>query len=301
MATNSLVPKGSWDTHIHVFNPDNFPYSPKRSYTPKSAQITEYPAETTGCKNIVLVHASIQGSSPAPLLDTLSKEKQLHGYTLRGLASIDVESVKDEELDALHAAGVRGARLHRVSWGHGHQSAADELIEELAPLVQRLARLHWVIDIFCDVGTWAGMAPFIRNSDPNIKWVADHFGGTFPGQEKSTEFKIFLELVAEKRVSVKLSGFERLYHGHDEGIDALALPAKAIIDSGPDMIVYGSDWPHTQLGVSRMGKSQQQRLEEVEGFRKVSDLAHIRKLREWIPDEQTWHKLWVKNPQRLFA
>ena len=57
--------------------------------------MTEYPTSVTGCKNIVIVHSSMQGSSPVALLDTLSKqgsvELGLRDYKLRGPATIDVK------------------------------------------------------------------------------------------------------------------------------------------------------------------------------------------------------------------
>jgi predicted TIM-barrel fold metal-dependent hydrolase len=299
-----LVPPGAWDTHIHVFDPETFAYALPRSYTPKPAQMTEYPTSTTGCRNIVVVHASVQGSSPAPLLDTLNKQHSvaaLKGYKLRGLATIDVNSITDTELDALHEAGVRGARLHEMSWGHGKQSDGGDIIKKVSALASRLARLEWAIGIFCPISAWAAMADMIRTQiDPRIKMVADHMGGTFPGEENSADFDVFLELVREKRVYVKLSGFERLYHGNPAGIQSVAPIAKAIIQAGPDQIVFGTDWPHTQLGVSRKGKTDQQRLDEVEGFRTVDIPDHIRKLREWIPDEKTWTKLFVQNPEKIF-
>ncbi|KAL1989388.1 hypothetical protein VTN96DRAFT_150 [Rasamsonia emersonii] len=300
-----LVPPGAWDTHIHVFDPDKFPYAVPRSYTPKAAPLADYPASITGCKNIVVVHASMQGSSPAPLLDTLSKKTAIDSSgnsCLRGLATIDVDSITDEELDKLHAAGVRGARLHEMSWGHGTQSEGSDIIAKVSKLATRLARLGWAIGIFCPLRAWAAMADFIRTKlDPRIQLVADHFGGTFPGEENSADFATFLDLIREKRLWVKISGFERLYHGHPEGIEALTPIAKAIIAAGPDRIVFGTDWPHTQLGVSRKGKTDEQRLNDVEDFRDVDDAAHIRKVREWIPDDETWQKLWVTNPQRLFG
>lgn len=300
-----LVPTGAWDTHIHVFDPVKFPYVVSRSYTPKEAKIIEYPTPVTGCKNIVIVHASMQGSSPAALLDTLSKqgsvELGLQDYKLRGLATIDVNTITDAELDALHAAGVRGARLHEMSWGHGKQSGGSDIIVKVRGLASRLARLGWAIGIFCPVSAWASMADLIRNEiDPRIKMVADHMGGTFPGEENTEDFKVFLELVREKKVFVKISGFERLYHGFDNGMESVKPIATAIIEAGPDQIVFGTDWPHTQLGVSRKGKTDEQRLNDIEGFREVDDTGHIRKLREWISDEEVWQKLWVKNPDRLF-
>jgi predicted TIM-barrel fold metal-dependent hydrolase len=150
MSRNSLVPEGAWDTHIHVFDPVNFPFPSPRSYTPKPAQISEYPSGYTGCAGVVIVHASVQGSSPAALVDTLKKQKAT-GLILRGLATIDVNTITDAELDDLHAAGVRGARLHEMSWGHGQQAGGSHIGKKVQVLADRLARLGWVIGIFCDV------------------------------------------------------------------------------------------------------------------------------------------------------
>lgn len=147
------------------------------------------------------------------------------------------------------------------------------------------------------------MADMIRNMDPRIKMVADHFGGTFPGEEKTPEFQTFLSLIKEKRIHVKVSGFERLYHGHGfgrEGMNAIEPFARAVIEAGPDQIIFGTDWPHTQLGVSRKGKTDQQRLDDIEDFREVPDEEHIKVLREWITDDTVWQKLFVTNPERLF-
>ncbi|RFU33114.1 hypothetical protein B7463_g3226, partial [Scytalidium lignicola] len=301
MARNSLVPEGAWDTHIHVFDPEKWPYPTPRSYTPKTAQISEYPVSVTGCTSIVIVHASVQGSSPAPLVDTLNKQKSMPGITLRGLATIDVNTITDDELDELHKAGVRGARLHEMAWGHGHQPTGDSIAVKVKKLADRLARLGWAIGIFCDVHAWASMASMIRNElDPRIKLVADHFGGTFPSEENSEDFKTFIDLIKEKRIYVKVSGFERLYHGHASGMKAIEPIVKAVIVAGPDRIIFGTDWPHTQLGVSRKGKTQEQRHADIEGFRDVPDAGHIKTLREWITDDKVWQDLFVNNPKKVF-
>jgi predicted TIM-barrel fold metal-dependent hydrolase len=297
----SLVPKSAWDTHIHVFDPEKFSYAAKRSYTPQAAAMSEYTSSITGCTGIVVVHASMQGSSPAALVDTLKKEKDLPGFKIRGLATIDVDNITDAELDELHAAGVRGARMHEMAWGHGEQKGGQQIIKKVKALADRLARLGWVIGVFCPLPAWAAMADMIRGLDPRIKIVADHLGSTFPGDEKSPEFQTLLALIREKRLFVKVSGFERLYQGHAGGMDTLEETAKAIIEAGPDQIVFGTDWPHTQLGVTRKGKTDEQRLNEIEGFREVDDEGHIRKLREWIKDDAVWQKLFVTNPERIFA
>ena len=295
-----LVPADAWDTHTHVFDPAKFPFSKPRSYTPSSAQISEYPRNITGCSNVVVVHASIQGPNPAALLDTLAKSPEV-GLTLSGLATIDVNTITDEELDKLHAAGVRGTRLHEMAWGHGQQSGGSDIIKKIEALAKKLARLEWVIDIFCPVTAWAAMAPMIRAMDPRIKMVADHIGGTFPGEEKTEAFATFLQLIKEKRIYVKFSGFERLYEGVPGKIESLTPIAVPILEAGPDRIMFGSDWPHTQLGISRKGKTDQQRLVDIEGFRTVDNTGHIVKLREWIKDEGTWQNFWCTTPRKVFG
>ncbi len=60
------------------------------------------------------------------------------------------------------------------------------------------------------------------------------------------------------------------------------------------------DWPHTQLGVSRVGKTDEQRLNDIEEFREVPDALHIKYLGKWISDEGVWEDFWVNNPSKLF-
>ncbi|KAH8903836.1 amidohydrolase 2 [Coniochaeta sp. PMI_546] len=297
---NSLVPPDAWDTHIHVFDPEHFPYSTNRSYTPKPALITEYPFSTTGCKNIVVVQATVQGHSPNPLLADLGN-KSTPATNIRGLCTIDLSETSDAELDTLHAAGVRGVRMSTMTWGHGSQAEAFEIAEKILAVAEKVARLAWVVDVFTDVKTWAAMAGLIRRElDMRVKLVADHCGGTFPGDEKSEDFEKFVQMVREGFLFVKLSGFDRLYPGHEGGMDAMEPIVKAIVEANPKRILYGSDWPHTQLGVSRKGKSDDQRLKDIEGFRDVDDEMHIRTLRKWIPDNETWQNLWVNNPKQVF-
>lgn len=236
------VPEGAWDTHIHVFEPDRFPYGVPRSYTPKAAALSAYPFSVTSASNIVVVQATVQGHSPDPLLAILDEGSRPAPCTaVRGLTTVDPSVASDAELDALDAAGVRGFRMHEVKWGHGDDSGAGAIAAKIKAAANRVARLGWVVDVFADVRTWAAMDGMIRNElNSKVKLVADHFGGTFPGDEKLEEFQVFLKLVRDGYVYVKLSGFERLYHGHEQGIDTMKPIAKAIIASGPESILYGS-------------------------------------------------------------
>lgn len=218
----------------------------------------------------------MQGASPVPLVDALSKESSLPGYTLRGLATLDLDSLTDDDLDQLHAAGVRGTRMHLMT------AAAPKSPEVVAKMVEaaalRIARLGWVIDLFCPLEVWAGMTDTIIKLDPRVHVVADHFGSAFPGDEKKLEFQALLHLI-EERLYIKLAAAERIYDGNPGGIDSLRAVAGPIIEVGPGRIMYGSDWPHTQMGEYRKGKTEEQKLAEVEPFRDVPNAMHIEKLR----------------------
>ncbi|KAK6088991.1 hypothetical protein SCUP234_00195 [Seiridium cupressi] len=154
-----------------------------------------------------LVQATVQGHGPEPLLAVLDNNAKPAPCTgVRGLTILDPTTSSDAELDALYAAG----------------TSAD-----------RVARLGCVVDAFTDIHTWAALDHLIRNElDPRVKLVADHFGKVTPGDEKLDEFQVFLKLIRDGYIYVKLSGFERLYHGHEAGIDSLEPSAKAIIEAG---------------------------------------------------------------------
>jgi predicted TIM-barrel fold metal-dependent hydrolase len=47
-------------------------------------------------------------------------------------------------------------------------------------------------------------------------------------------------LIKEKRIYVKVSGFERLYHGHASSMKAIEPIVKAVIEAGPDRIMFGT-------------------------------------------------------------
>ncbi|KAJ3546140.1 hypothetical protein NM208_g2153 [Fusarium decemcellulare] len=298
-----LVPPDAWDNHIHVFEPDKHPYSPKRSYTPAGASLDSYPHKATGCANIVIVQATVQGTSPIPLVDVLARYHQTvqaSGGILRGLTVLDLNETTDEELDKLHAVGIRGIRMHEVSWGFGDQTTDDAVANKIRSAATRLSRLDWVIDLYMHPKAWKAIAPTIEALPESTKIVADHWAGFRPGDETSPEFQTFLELVRQRRIFVKLSAFERQYHGNPNGASAMEPLARALVAAGSDRLIYGSDWPNTALASSRDGKKKEQRLNEVEGFRNVDHGLHINHLREWITDEENWRKFWVETPSILF-
>lgn len=298
---NGAGAEDAWDTHIHVFEPEKHPYSPNRSYTPAAAPLENYPTDATGCRNIVIVQATVQGTATAPLLDRLQRHpRPAWGGKLRGLAVLDLDEHTNDQLDEMHAAGVRGVRMHLVSWGFGHQDDDDAVSSKLKITAQRLSRLGWVLDIYMHPKAWAAAAVTIRALPPSTKIVADHWAGFRPGDEDTPEFASFLALVRDGRVHVKLSAFERQYHGHAGGMAALKRMGQMLVAANPDRVLYASDWPNTALASSREGRSAEDRLRIVEEGRNPPHRAHVDALRESVGDEAVWRKIRVETPSRLF-
>src|SRR3954451_6282047 len=80
------IPPGACDCHVHVFDPDRFPYAPNRSYTPGPASVDDLLAfeDRIGMTRCVLVQASPYGSDNACLIAALDRL----GEGARGVAVI---------------------------------------------------------------------------------------------------------------------------------------------------------------------------------------------------------------------
>ena len=105
-------PQGAVDAHCHVFGPGaEFPYAPERKYTPCDApkeKLFELRDDLGFARNVI-VQASCHGKDNAALVDAL----EASGGLARGVAIVGAD-VQDAELQALHAAGVRGVRFNFV-------------------------------------------------------------------------------------------------------------------------------------------------------------------------------------------
>ena len=106
------LPAGAVDAHCHVFGPGaEFPYAPERKYTPCDASKAELYAlrDHLGFARNVVVQATCHGADNRAMVDALVHA----GSKARGVATVK-RSVTDDELQAMHAAGVRGVRFNFV-------------------------------------------------------------------------------------------------------------------------------------------------------------------------------------------
>lgn len=197
------VPAGAVDAHCHVFGPgDEFPFAPERKYTPCDASKQQLFAlrDHLGFARNVIVQATCHGADNRAMVDAC---KAANGKA-RGVATVR-RSVTDEELQELHAAGVRGVRFNFVKRLVDF-TPKDELME----IAGRIAKLGWHVVIYFEAVDLPELWDFFTSLPTTV--VVDHMGR--PDVSKPVdgpEFELFLRFMREhQNVWSKVSCPERL-------------------------------------------------------------------------------------------
>ena len=241
------LPAGAVDAHCHVFGPgDVFPYAPERKYTPCDASKEQLFAlrDHLGFDKNVIVQATCHGSDNRALVDAL----QASNGRARGVATVN-RYVTDAELQAMHAAGVRGTRFNFV------KRLADFTPREvLLDIANRIAPLGWHVVIYFEAVDLPELYDFFTALPTTV--VVDHMGR--PDVTKpvdSPEFELFVKMMREhSNIWSKVSCPERLsvsgpkaLNGEQNAYADVVPFAKRLVDTFPDRVLWGTDWPHPNL------------------------------------------------------
>ncbi len=240
-------PPGSVDAHCHVFGPGaEFPYAPERKYTPCDAGKAQLFAlrDQLGFARNVIVQATCHGADNRALLDACAAS----GGRARGVATVK-RSVSDAELQALHAAGVRGVRFNFVRRLVDF-TPRDELME----IAGRVARLGWHVVVYFEAVDLPALWDLFTALPSTV--VVDHMGR--PDVTKAVdgpEFRLFMQLMQRHpNVWSKVSCPERLsvagppaLNGEREAYRDVVPFARRIVETFPDRVLWGTDWPHPNL------------------------------------------------------
>ena len=233
-------PPGAVDAHCHVFGPgDVFPYAPERKYTPCDASAEQLFAlrDFLGFERNVIVQATCHGADNRALVDALQRAQG----RARGVATVRAD-VTDAELAALDAAGVRGVRFNFV------KRLVDTVPREtLAAIAARIAPLGWHVVIYFEAAELRELHDFITSLPTTL--VVDHMGRPDVTQPvDGPEFDAFVRLMREHpHVWSKVSGPERLSKSGPPGYDDFVPFARRLVDTYPDRVLWGTDWPHPNL------------------------------------------------------
>ena len=234
-----VPPAGAVDAHCHVFGPgDVFPYAPERKYTPCDApkeKLFEL-RDFLGFDKNVIVQASCHGRDNAALVDAL----RTAGDKARGIAVVRAD-IDEAELRDMHDAGVRGVRFNFV------KRLVDATPKEVfLGIADKIAKLGWHIIVYFEAPDLAELTPFLKTLPTTI--VVDHMGR--PDVTKGVDhpdFQRFIDLLGEnENIWSKVSCPERLTVAGPPYDDVVPF-AKRLVDTFPDRVLWGTDWPHPNM------------------------------------------------------
>ncbi len=241
------LPPGAVDAHCHVFGPGaQFPYAPERKYTPCDASCDQLFAlrDHLGFDKNVIVQATCHGVDNSALLDAL---RHSDGKA-RGVATVR-RSVTDKELHDMQVAGVRGVRFNFVK-RLVDVTPRDELME----IATRIAPLGWHVVIYFEAVDLPELWDFFTALPTTV--VVDHMGR--PDVSKPVdgpEFDLFVKFMRQHpNVWSKVTCPERLsvtgpraLNGEPAAYRDVVPFARRIVETFPDRVLWGTDWPHPNL------------------------------------------------------
>ncbi|MGB7134226.1 MAG: amidohydrolase family protein [Acidobacteriaceae bacterium] len=261
------------DAHAHVFT-NHLRLAPFHRYTPdESAPAGEYLAllRKFGFTGGVIIQPSFLGSDNSYLLSCL---RQYPGV-LRGVIVIDPR-IGLHTIDDLRHSGCTGIRLNL--FGLPDPPLQDP---EWAKILARMRAVGWHVELHVEAERIHEIAPPIL--DAGVRLVIDHFGRPSPALGiDDPGFRYLLSLGPTRQVWVKISAAYR--NGNGGRGEQVALAAVPLLkrDFGPDRLLWGSDWPHTQF-------------EKVMNYQIAYDF-----LLKMLPDPQERQIVLGKTPRELY-
>jgi predicted TIM-barrel fold metal-dependent hydrolase len=230
------------DCHVHVFDPDRFPYAPDAYYLPtgpETGTVEQLRAtlDVHGVRHALLVGPnSGYGEDNRCLIDAVARG----AGRFRGGAVVPNRATRTE-LCALRDTGIRGVTLNAALLGVDHYADAGKMLSSLADL-------DMVADVQVEGDQLQALAPLLGRS--GVRVLIDHCGRPDPAEGLGAPgFRELLRLGREGRAVVKLSGLVKFSHEPPPHEDTWPF-VRALVDAfGPGRCIWASDWPFLRAPV----------------------------------------------------
>jgi 2-pyrone-4,6-dicarboxylate lactonase len=263
------------DAHCHVFGPaSRFPYAPDAPYWPPDSPFENLQElhRTLGIDRAVIVHASCHGADMRVTLDAIARS----GGKYRGTAIID-PSYTEKHFQEMHAGGIRGVRFNFVKHLGGRPDMAF-----FDRTVARLKEMGWHLILHLDA---SDLVEFRKKFEAiPVPMVIDHMGRVKAADGLEQEaFEVLLNFMKLETFWVKVCGAERVSSKGPPFDDALPF-ARALIEAAPGRILWGTDWPHPNVG-NHMPND--------------GDLVDL--FARMVPEPDLQRRILVENPARLYG
>lgn len=232
-------PAGAVDAHCHVFGPmADFPFSPKAKYLPQDAgpEALFTLRDKLGFARNVIVQASCHGADNRATLNAIAKS----GGMARGVAVVD-PAISDNELDALHAGGIRGVRFNFLK-----RLVDDAPKDKFIEVAHRIQRLGWHVVVYFEADILDDMRPFLAAIPTRI--VIDHMGRPDVTQgHDGPDMRAFRALLDSRDdIWTKVTCPDRLDPAGPPYADFVR-SVRPLVEAYPDRVLWGTDWPHPNM------------------------------------------------------
>lgn len=270
------LPANACDAHCHVFGPaDVFPYAADRSYTPPDAPFEHLVRlhDFLGLQRGVIVQASCHGTDNTAMLDAIARGKGRY----RGVAIVD-DGIDERGLEALDRGGVRGVRFNFVQ----HLGGRPDM-NVFWRVLDKVAEMGWHVVLHLDAEDIVELNDDVL-SNIRVPFVIDHMGRVQAAKGlEQAPFRLLLALMRDNPLAwVKVCGAERVSAGKRPFDDAIPF-ARALIDTAPERVLWGTDFPHPNISRDMPNDGE------------LVDLMF-----RFCPDEGQRRQLLVDNPARLY-
>jgi 2-pyrone-4,6-dicarboxylate lactonase len=271
------LPRGSVDTHVHVFE-RRYPMSPARGYTPPESTLADlkHLHATLGIDRVVFTQPSVYGTDNAAILDATAALNAETPKRARAVIAVDI-NITEKAVAELDAAGARGVRLNTDNKG-GMPIALAEIPE----LAARIRPFGWHLEFLFPGKDILELMPVFTSlkvpvSIAHFAYQPASAGVSAPG------FQSLLELARRGNTWIKISGANRVSASDLPPYDDVKPMAAALIEAAPERIMWGTDWPHPNKYVVN-----------------PNDGDLVDAFGDWVSDESMRRRIMVETPAAFY-
>jgi D-galactarolactone isomerase len=271
----TVVPKGAIDTQLHLYMP-GFPAQPGGPALPDGlpgADEYRQVMEWLGIGRMVITQGNAHQYDNGNLLASL----EAMGDSSRGVGVITATTA-EKEIEALHAKGIRGARIMDLPGG-----AVG--LDDVLGVDARTASAGWMMAVQFDGSDIAEHFQIL--SQLKSRWVFDHHGKFFRGAAPDgPEVGLLKRMIDKGNCWFKFSGcYESSRVGSPDYPDIAAV-ARDISTNAPERIIWGSNFPHNFA----------QKTEDYPDDAELLDVSL-----SWFPNDYGRRLALLSNPEELFG
>jgi 2-pyrone-4,6-dicarboxylate lactonase len=272
-----VLPSGSIDTHVHVFE-RRYRLSPGRGYNPPESTLDDLKRlhSILGIDRVVFTQPSVYGADNAAIIDGMAALNAQTPNRARCVVAITMD-VSEQELARLDAAGARGVRLNTDNKG-----GMPIELNRVSDLASKIAPLRWHIEFLFPGKEILDLMPVFRALKVPIS--IGHFAyQPAAAGIKAPGFRALIELVRAGNTWLKISGANRISASDLPPYDDVKPMAQALVEAAPDRIMWGTDWPHPN---------------KYEVNPNDGDLVDA--FGDWIADDTLRHRIMVETPAKFY-